>query len=369
MRSNRLGMLWSLLGLLASLEQNVKRSLMRLRGRSSSGEVVTPAEIAWGYRLLLGREPEGPAAIRAHSVAGLDVLRKKLLASLEFGQGHAEFLSQLPSSINFSAEWGQSTLSYYEAIERSGVSLDRIATMYADSHLADEYGRYHLRRFHELFGYLSARCGRSAGGVELLEVGTSAHTTPFFSDLLPCQFDTICRPVELGGPDQAWAQRVGGRRHWQIDLNQPQRCAEWEAQTSEVRYDAIICCEVVEHLVRAPREIIRLLVNKLKPGGFLYLTTPNALTPWKISRLFAGVNPFPGFEDYNNNLNAHQHFREYTPLELLDEIRLAGAVAGEVALSNCWDHPRYVRQDEVMFRSNIVIIAVPGAFPGDGAAP
>jgi hypothetical protein len=47
--------------------------------------------VVWGYRFILGREPESEAAIAAHiRAADLDALRRTLLASEEFARGIAE---------------------------------------------------------------------------------------------------------------------------------------------------------------------------------------------------------------------------------------------------------------------------------------
>lgn len=329
--------------------------------RSKTGQEVTPEEVVWAFRLILGREPESQLAIDAHTkIMGLDYLRMALLDSVEFGRNNVKLLAKLPCLTNFRDEWKESTLRYYAAIENSGISINHVAAAYANAGIdGDEYARYHLRRFHELFAFLASRRSKSDAPIELLEVGTSGHTTPFYGKFLPCKLDTICRPSELGGPPQDWTSKFGGRNHWQIDLNRLENQAGALRQVPEAHYDVVICCEVIEHLLRAPREIIKILVSKLKPSGFLYLTTPNFLTPEKMERIYSGSSPVAGFSDYHNNVNAHHHFREYTAPELLDEIEAAGGTVKEVALSNCWDYPGYSEPQEIMFRSNIVIIVAP----------
>jgi SAM-dependent methyltransferase len=47
-------------------------------------------------------------------------------------------------------------------------------------------------------------------------------------------------------------------------------------------YDVVVCTELLEH-VRAPGDLLSLLRDKLKPGGTLLLTTPNAR--YRLSRL------------------------------------------------------------------------------------
>jgi SAM-dependent methyltransferase len=333
------------------------------RGRAEPGDggqpdrPVTREEVVWGYRLILGREPESEAAIEAHlRIVGVEALRRSLLGSTEFGLTQGALLSRLPSLINFEDGWRESTECYYQAIERSGISVAEIVAAYAAADIAnDPYGLRHQRRVRELLGYLKQRLGRP--GCHLLEVGTSAHTTPFYSKFLDCRVDTICRPVASGGPTAAWAADAGSQRHWQVDLNHLEDQAALLGQIPQAHYDAVICCEVIEHLTKAPRDLIALLLPKLKPGGFIYLSTPNFLIPYSVGRLFAGSNPQPDFSRYQDNLDAHQHFREYTVAELLNEVRHANGVVEAVAFSNCWDHPDYSQPAEAMFRSNLVLIA------------
>ena len=64
----------------------------------------------------------------------------------------------------------------------------------------------------------------------------------------------------------------------------------------------------------------------------------------------------PSLTSHYDNIDAHQHFREYTPRELVDEVVGAGGIAREVIFSNCWDYPRFSDVQELMFRSNLVMV-------------
>lgn len=307
------------------------------------GGTVTREAIIWAYRLILGREPENEIAISGKlSINGLEALRRTLLSGKEFGVSHIDVLCRLACSLHFDAGWELTTRRYYYEIEHSSISLNSITELYASAGLAEnQYTKYHLRRFHELFGHLATRFRERTETVNLLEIGTSAHTTPFYRKFLRCELDTICRPVELGGPAQRWAAAAGSRRHWELDLNLLDPCAKDISAIPNDYYDAVVCCEVIEHLTKPPRDIVAIALAKLKSKGVLYLTTPNFLTPEKLAKVYSGRNPAAHFQNFEHNIDAHHHFREYTSRELLDEINSVGGCITDVVFSNCWDHPKY----------------------------
>jgi hypothetical protein len=335
------------------------REFLIRRRRRASDKTLTERDAALADRAIALGERDAAVAERDAAVAERDAA----LDASEYSvtRATAALLSRLPCLMNFKNEWQSSTRRYYDAIEQSGISSDSVAGMYAAAGLNDYYTRDHWRRFHELFAYLAARFSQFPRTPEFLEIGTSAHTTPFYRNFLDCRYDTICRPVGLGGPSCEWAANAGSRNHWQIDLNSPERHVASVEQVSARSYEAAICCEVIEHLTRPPRDLIKFAISALKQDGILYLTTPNFLTLHKVESIFKGTSPVPGFEDYRDNYHAHHHFREYTIPELVSEVSYAGGTVKEVALSNCWDHPKYLDIDEAMFRSCIVLIITRGA--------
>ena len=61
-------------------------------------------------------------------------------------------------------------------------------------------------------------------------------------------------------------------------------------------FDTVISCESIEHLER-PRQACEELARILKPGGRLYLTTPNYLGPLGLYRGYARLKGTPYTED------------------------------------------------------------------------
>jgi 2-polyprenyl-3-methyl-5-hydroxy-6-metoxy-1,4-benzoquinol methylase len=67
---------------------------------------------------------------------------------------------------------------------------------------------------------------------------------------------------------------------------------------SAASVDYVVSSECIEH-THAPREAIREMLRVLKPGGLLFLTTPNLLWRWSVSLAeWLGVRKFEGIENW-----------------------------------------------------------------------
>jgi len=99
-----------------------------------------------------------------------------------------------------------------------------------------------------------------------------------------------------------------------IDLNQP-------VVLSRSPYDAILLCEVIEHLCRWPAEVLADLGNSLKRGGVMFVTTPNLHRFSNRMRMLAGKRLFANFVPEDLLM---AHLREYTPEELVFLFQRAG---------------------------------------------
>ncbi len=84
-------------------------------------------------------------------------------------------------------------------------------------------------------------------------------------------------------------------------------------------FDAVTCCELLEHLEKDPMHMMIEIHRILKPNGALVLTTPNAVSIRAMKAIWDGVHPNL-FSKYVMptplNVDA-RHAREYTPNELL----------------------------------------------------
>lgn len=101
----------------------------------------------------------------------------------------------------------------------------------------------------------------------------------------------------------------------------------------------VTCLEVIEHLKDPPMDdrevwtggavahVLKLIVDALRPGGILVLTTPN-VTGWiALSKLIHGIHPFTWAP----------HPRELAPADVRTRILEAGLVIREWSTRAVWD--------------------------------
>ena len=56
--------------------------------------------------------------------------------------------------------------------------------------------------------------------------------------------------------------------------------------------DVVTAFEVIEHVVGTPRTLLRESARVLRPGGLLYIGTPNVCAWAKVRRMFSQVHPY-----------------------------------------------------------------------------
>jgi len=89
------------------------------------------------------------------------------------------------------------------------------------------------------------------------------------------------------------------------------------------RFDGVLFCEILEHLTQDPVGAIAEIHRVLKPGGWMVLTTPNAVRRHNLIDLVRGRNfydPYSGYGPYG------RHNREYTASELHELLTSNGYV-------------------------------------------
>lgn len=105
------------------------------------------------------------------------------------------------------------------------------------------------------------------------------------------------------------------------------------AQPAIKPFDIIIIAQVIEHILNHPVGLLRSLMQLMRPGGIMILTTPNPATVMGALRVLTGRSSLWGTDDFiaEPKINdgriitkADIHYREYTSTELSFMITGAG---------------------------------------------
>jgi 2-polyprenyl-3-methyl-5-hydroxy-6-metoxy-1,4-benzoquinol methylase len=87
-------------------------------------------------------------------------------------------------------------------------------------------------------------------------------------------------------------------------------------------FDIVVFTEILEHITFNPVRFWQRIYEILNVGGAIYLTTPNALTPWKILHLLKRLSTFRGVgitapEIFHTVTYGH-HWKEYSASEICE---------------------------------------------------
>jgi len=124
----------------------------------------------------------------------------------------------------------------------------------------------------------------------------------------------------LGVGEDGRFRPAGEFTFYPVDLNEA-AARESPPAPAPGQFDLIVFMEVLEHLYTPPETILRFLASRLRAGGIIVVTTPNAAWLKNRIKLLCGKNPFELLKDDRKNLG---HIREYTRRELERSLEAAG---------------------------------------------
>ncbi|MHB0871326.1 MAG: class I SAM-dependent methyltransferase, partial [Chloroflexota bacterium] len=103
--------------------------------------------------------------------------------------------------------------------------------------------------------------------------------------------------------------------------------------------DAVLYCEMIEHLMHDPTRSLYEIHRILKPGGYLLLSTPNPFRYTNYIRFLTGRNIYPPFSGYGPY---SRHNREFSAQELRLLLKQCNFEIEELitAYDPAYDHPR-----------------------------
>lgn len=125
---------------------------------------------------------------------------------------------------------------------------------------------------------------------------------------------------ELGTVTEVPLPRDGKRRLttiYNVDIEK-QRIA-----CPDETYDLVLCFEVIEHMEIDPMFMISEMNRILRPGGLLYISTPNSISARNVYKILKGFAPH-FFMKYSRKATYHRHNIEYAPHQLGDLLSNGG---------------------------------------------
>src|SRR5262245_6246354 len=181
------------------------------------------------------------------------------------------------------------------------------------------YLEYHRHRYQDTLRLLPPGEGR-----RLLDVGSFPGHLSALAQARGWEIVGLNNAIEGRGAWADFLERCGERK---ITIH---RCeVEWEPfplPTASV--DAVLFCELFEHLHLNPFHTLKEIFRVLRPGGLLILTTPNLRRVETLSRLWHGWGPQPPvrrtFHELLPSPLYHRPTREYTAEELTYYLALQG---------------------------------------------
>jgi SAM-dependent methyltransferase len=173
------------------------------------------------------------------------------------------------------------------------------------------YLEYHRRRYQDTLRLLPPGAGR-----RLLDVGSFPGHLSALAQARGWEVVGLNNTIEGAG---AWTEFLARCEARKIAI----RSCEVEREPFPVptaSVDAVLFCELFEHLHLNPFHTLKEIFRVLRPGGLLLLTTPNLRRVETLSRLWHGWGPQPPvsrtFRELFPSLLYHRHNREYTAHEL-----------------------------------------------------
>src|ERR1035437_8330676 len=163
---------------------------------------------------------------------------------------------------------------------------------------------------------------KAAGSKRALELGAYMQMTPALSVV---SGDTEVATAALGPAGESVRQtaRVGSRS-LTYDLSL------FDAEQDPFPYPTgyfslVLCCEMVEHLLRDPMHMLLEVRRVLEPEGHVLLTTPNCASLTSLACLLhGGRNPQEDACHTRANPDDRPHVREYTAYEMGELVKAAG---------------------------------------------
>lgn len=331
-------------------------------------EPIAPAPTArtdavrLAYQLLLGREPESEdIVVRQSNFANVYDLRNRFIVSDEYQNQHrfacmADLMyTRGEAAVKADNERLDGFLRLEPELEERIRDIIRADTVGGNS-VRNEYVSFHTQRFFDQVRAVVAIRRKVLASIprpRVLEVGASPVTRMYAQ--VVGDIDLYTADLPAGEPPEEIARKFGSTQHYYINLDTDALTGRHPALI-EQPFHIVLFCEVIEHVLASPEEMIADLLKLVAPGGILIVTTPNAMSARQLFDIAIGRK---GDSIYRRNARElHQghniHVREYTLRELREACTACGAKVLLQAVKNYYTDPirnvvamKYVSAGEV----------------------
>jgi len=176
-------------------------------------------------------------------------------------------------------------------------------------------------RYAFLLGLLEQRLDPPA---RLVELGAAPGDQ--IATLADRGYDTTA--VDIGVASDEWADGTEGRMA-ALFADHGVRYVEWDLEQvpyplDDGAYDGVVYTEVFEHLRDYPVRSLVEVARILRPGGFLFFSTPNAAYLGSRLNLLRGRTVYSPLPDWIAGVPHARHAREYLFGEVDEAMRIAG---------------------------------------------
>jgi len=205
----------------------------------------------------------------------------------------------------------------------------------------NEHTKFHAIRFFDQVRAVVAIRRKLLSSVprpRVLEIGASP-VTRMYAKVLD-DIDLFTADLPANEPSENIARRFGATEHYFVNLD-VDALSERYPQLVRQPFHIILFCEVIEHVLASPAEMLDDLLRLLAPGGVLIVTTPNAMSARHLLDISIGLK---GAHEYRRNARHlheehHVHVREYTCTEIRRACEACGGRMLFHAVKNYYSDP------------------------------
>lgn len=217
------------------------------------------------------------------------------------------------------------------AIEQFNELFERVKSR-SQAENFQEYCRLHKDRFRELFGIIKQLCSSQQ---RVLEVSTSPLSSEL-ADAADVHFVSADHPSLYPEYNGIENPEIRSKLHVSVDMNYDNLWSK-VSQFDHEKFDLVIYCEIIEHLLISPFDQVKKLLECLKPGGYLFISTPNFFSHERTKRMRERKHPLDLLPPGETFIDGAHHVREYTMDDLFKIVTENGMDVFHYSWSKCWD--------------------------------